>query len=153
MPTTGAGAAKNVRVMTNALVASTEEAAAKVGVLIVNEVKKLLSQPHGGPSYPAAPGRPGGNPSSLPGEPPALQTGWLRSSYSSWKEGPGIVAIGSRGSPSSGENYAGFLEFGTSKMAARPHLRPAVEKVKEMVPSTVAKEITTAQEAARGGLV
>lgn len=29
-------------------------------------------------------------------------------------------------------HYAGFVEFGTRKMAARPYLRPAIEEVKKI---------------------
>lgn len=146
----GAQAANNIREMGAAIVIASEKAAVQFGVLAANKVKELLTEKHSGPSYPARPGKPGGNPSSLPGEPPALQTGWLRASYSSWTEAPGVVAIGSRGTPPGGKNYAAFLEFGTSRMAARPHLRPAIDSVRETLAPLVRSETTAAQGEARG---
>jgi phage gpG-like protein len=63
-------------------------------------------------------------PPSQPGEPPHLRTGRLRTSIS-WRLGAdeaGLYAdIGSN------VEYAGYLELGTDRMAARPFLRPALK--------------------------
>lgn len=65
------------------------------------------------------------NPSpSPPGSPPGVRSGHLRMKWrirSYGSGGNGVMAI------QSGVNYGGYLEHGTSKMAARPY----VEKVKE----------------------
>lgn len=65
------------------------------------------------------------NPSpSPPGGPPGVQSGHLRMKWrvrSYGSGGNGVMAI------QSGVHYSGYLEHGTSKMAARPY----VEKVKE----------------------
>ena len=65
------------------------------------------------------------NPSpSAPGSPPGVRSGNLRRNwnmYSSGGGGNGIFGI------QSGMHYSGYLEHGTSKMAARPY----VEKIKE----------------------
>ena len=56
---------------------------------------------------------------SAPGEPPAVRSGKLRSSFR--------PVAGSSGGALSVTHYAGYLEHGTSKMAARPY----VEKIKQ----------------------
>ena len=65
------------------------------------------------------------NPSpSAPGNPPGVRSGNLRRNwnmYISGSGGNGVFGI------SSGMHYSGYLEHGTSKMAARPY----VEKIKE----------------------
>lgn len=65
------------------------------------------------------------NPSpSSPGSPPGVRSGNLRTKWhikNSGGGGNGVMAI------QSSMHYAGYLEHGTSKMAARPY----VEKVKE----------------------
>ena len=65
------------------------------------------------------------NPSpSAPGSPPGVRSGKLRTTWHilpSGGGGQGTMAI------QSGMHYSGYLEHGTSKMAARPY----VEKIKE----------------------
>ena len=58
---------------------------------------------------------------SAPGEPPAVRSGKLRSSFRPVAGSSGGVAI------ETDTHYAGYLEHGTSKMAARPY----VEKIKQ----------------------
>lgn len=63
---------------------------------------------------------------SAPGEPPAVRTGNLRSSFrpiAEKKESDLSVTIGIE----TQVEYAGYLEHGTKKMAARPY----VEKIKQ----------------------
>lgn len=63
---------------------------------------------------------------SAPGQAPATDTGRLVSSISAMREAFLKYTVGSR----ERESPHGFwLEFGTSKMAARPWLTPAAEKV------------------------
>lgn len=62
---------------------------------------------------------------SRPGEPPASRTGTLRSGYRFRVVDRGPWSTGEVGSP---ENYALWLEKGTSKMAKRPHVEPAFDK-------------------------
>ena len=65
------------------------------------------------------------NPSpSAPGNPPGVRSGNLRRNWNMYRSGSGgngVFGI------SSGMHYSGYLEHGTSKMAARPY----VEKIKE----------------------
>ena len=60
---------------------------------------------------------------SAAGEPPASDTGYLANNI--------LVNIDADGFGASGESradYSSFLEFGTSKMAARPFMQPALEE-------------------------
>lgn len=61
--------------------------------------------------------------SSAPGEAPAVQTGQLQGSVKWVQSEPLYREIGAN------TPYAAALEFGTSKMAPRPYLRPALRKV------------------------
>lgn len=67
----------------------------------------------------------GGSPHvpSAPGQPPHVDTGNLRNSirFGLTGEASGEVAVGAE--------YAEFLEFGTSRMAPRPFMTPAVDRV------------------------
>ena len=58
---------------------------------------------------------------SPPGSPPGVRSGNLRRNWTMESGGEDLIAI------RSGMIYSGFLEYGTSKMAARPY----VDKVKE----------------------
>lgn len=64
------------------------------------------------------------NPPSIPGEGPASRSGRLRGSIT-WRLGADVqspfVDVGSA------VFYAPFVELGTSRMEARPFLRPALE--------------------------
>ena len=102
-----------------------------------------------------------GHRASAPGEPPAVDTGRLRASMSVNWTGSGMIRgmVESKASPEDGvgvENinkfgfltkpmffvyvgtnvpYADFLEYGTSKMAPRPFLRPVYDKYRIRIAS------------------
>ena len=61
---------------------------------------------------------------SLPGQPPGVRTGRLRGAQNHAKLGRGRWAFGTD------VNYGGFLERGTSRMAARPYLAGAAQRLK-----------------------
>lgn len=61
---------------------------------------------------------------SAPGEPPNRDTGILDSNIESYRTGQMAAEVRSQAP------YAGHLEFGTSKMAARPYMRPASLKMR-----------------------
>ena len=69
-----------------------------------------------------------GGRSSAPGEPPKTDTGRLVSNIFS-------ILASDRQSVEVGTdiNYGRFLEFGTSKMAARPWLHPTYQKIKPRI--------------------
>lgn len=91
---------------------------------------------------------------SAPGRPPAVDTGRLRASYT-WAMG----RVGRRPFVEVGTNvkYAPFLEFGTRRMRARPHLRPAVLQYRRRIGGVVAQgvrrgEVLRAFQLPKGGL-
>jgi HK97 gp10 family phage protein len=65
---------------------------------------------------------------SAPGQPPASDTGRLVSSFLT-EPGPEPLSYDVRANAM----YAGFLEYGTSKMAPRPFLRPALTAVNDRI--------------------
>lgn len=100
---------------------------ADVGVEAVNRVRVALSTPGKGRVY-----RRGKvlHRASAPGQPPAVDTGQLRASYTHRlgedAEGP-YVEIGTN------LKTAPWLEFGTRRMQPRPHLRPAVASMRNEI--------------------
>lgn len=105
-----------------------EDRVEKTCEFISEEVKRTLSKPGTGRVY-VRDGKM--HRASTPGQPPAKDTGTLEDSieYKVTKEGYDVVGL-----VGSTADYAIYLEFGTSKMAARPFLRPVLEnKKKEIV--------------------
>jgi hypothetical protein len=94
--------------------------------LVESEVKELLSGSRSGKRYPVSPGSSTKYSASRPFEPPAVRSGDLRRKYRGTVRGRGMYAEGIVGSPMI---YSKWLEFGTRKMAARPHLRKAAYNV------------------------
>jgi len=64
---------------------------------------------------------------SLPGEPPNEDTGVLRTHIETAQVAPLKVEV------SSNAPYAAALEFGTSKMAARPYMGPATDRKRQKI--------------------
>jgi len=62
---------------------------------------------------------------SAPGQPPAVQTGNL---FRSIRSVPGVGSV--EREVEAGAEYAGFLEYGTSRMAPRPFMEPAIREVR-----------------------
>jgi HK97 gp10 family phage protein len=75
---------------------------------------------------------------SAPGEPPNENTGTLRRNITVTQVGPLHVRVASNAL------YSSHLEFGTSKMAARPFMGPAARKVKPQVVKLVGQAVTIA---------
>jgi len=85
-------------------------------------VNSIQNSPRGGGEYtrynPRRVGRASG-----PGEPPATDTGFLVSNIAHKIDSDGLGA-----DIESNADYSGALEFGTSRMEARPYLQPALEE-------------------------
>jgi hypothetical protein len=75
---------------------------------------------------------------SKPGEAPAVRLGQLRQSYRFRVVGPNYMERGEVGSPL---DRALYLEKGTSRMAARPHLEPAFRKNKREILAALGKRL------------
>lgn len=69
---------------------------------------------------------------SAPGEPPAVRTGHLRRSWQTAFDSPTKEQSGNKYKLTVGSNlnYARYLEFGTSKIKARPYVRPVVARMR-----------------------
>lgn len=72
---------------------------------------------------------------SAPGEPPNRDTGELQSKLKNVETGPLTAEVRSEA------GYASALEFGTSKVAARPYMRPARDKELEPSQRRLAQQI------------
>lgn len=131
----GRAAERNLQVTLRAGQRAAEDSLTVVGLMITNAVKVSITKP----------------PVSAPDTPPALRTGGLRLSYrhelrrTHGKAGSGkyLAVFSDRDTvqpvpPHKKVIYASYLEYGTSQMAARPHLRPAVAAVLPMVPGIIA---------------
>jgi HK97 gp10 family phage protein len=75
---------------------------------------------------------------SRPGEPPNYDTGVLANNIETVLVAPLRVEV------SSNAPYAAALEYGTSKMAERPYMRPAVAAKKAEVVALVRRAVTEA---------
>ncbi|AFD25824.1 HK97 gp10 family phage protein [Deinococcus gobiensis] len=105
--------------------AAAQRVAGKQAALIAQELRtemvRNLSTPGQGREYPRGRGRV--HRASAPGDGPAVDTGRLRQSIGIQRISPTHFRVGTN------VIYAPLLEFGTRKIAARPWLRPAVDKV------------------------
>lgn len=81
---------------------------------------------------------------SLPGNPPAPDTGNLRASINYEIHATSNEVYGVVGSTQQDPDYAVYTEYGTSKMAPRPWLRPAMYKNNAFVKKSIAKAVASA---------
>lgn len=72
---------------------------------------------------------------SRPGEPPNRDTGTLQANFEALQTGATSAEFRSRAP------YAGALEFGTSKMASRPYVRPARDKMAPKIRARFAEQL------------
>lgn len=103
-----------------------EQALSKLGVRMESEIKKILSEPGSGVVYQKYKPR-RRHQASAPGEPPAVDLGKYRASWG-WvveKVGNGWQLLFGTSS-----ELGEWLEFGTTRMEARPHLRVLAERVR-----------------------
>lgn len=78
---------------------------------------------------------------SLPNNPPAPDTGNLRNSIRWELHNEGREVYGIVGSTQKDPDYAVYTEYGTTKMAPRPWLRPAMEKNNEWIRKSIANAV------------
>lgn len=125
--------AANLRRVIKASEAGGKRALEALGLSTVNRLTQMLNVP--------AP------PPSEPGQPPHRGTGQLIRSYA-YKTGTTPIPYVDIGSS---VKYAAYLEFGTSKMKARPHLRVAINETSTVTPKIVAAAIERTERLAAGG--
>jgi hypothetical protein len=121
----------------------------RLGLTLVSELRLDLSKPGTGRLYTtyfyqrdgklyAWPPRAVPHRASKPNSPPAVDEGVLRASYGHRVErtpaGADLVIA-------SGDEKAPWLEFGTQRMAPRPHLRPLMARNRGRIRDTVADGI------------
>lgn len=76
-----------------------------------------------------------GHVASRPGEPPNNNSGVLAGNIETTNPRPGLVVVESK------EPYGNYLEYGTRKMAARPFMKPARDKMEKPVQRFVQRGI------------
>jgi HK97 gp10 family phage protein len=107
----------------------------KVAKLYVAELRRLiLETPKTGVMY-------GSHQASAPGEPPASETGRLILSFRVTTE---LDDVRPKVRVSTQSLYAKYLEYGTSRMAARPFMRPALATIRRDVLKQVGGEVASA---------
>ena len=78
---------------------------------------------------------------SLPGNPPAPDTGNLKNTIRYEVNEEGREVYGIVGTTQKDPDYGLFLEYGTSKMEARPWLRPAMRENNDFIRQSLAKAV------------
>jgi len=109
-----------------------EEALAATAYSVEADIKTAMAEPKTGELYKRGKRM---HQASAPGEAPAIDTGLLVNSIATAQEGP------LRYSVAAAAEYAIHLEYGTHKMAARPFMRPAMERAKPVLRDLVAKAL------------
>lgn len=125
------------------------EGLTRVAVEVNGAIKKKLSEPGTGAVYLRGKNRDIEHRASAPGEPPAVDTGQYRASWK-WRAGE------ENGEPFSevftSQARGPWLEFGTSRMQARPHLRPVVHEYRQKINKIIAAAILRHEQQAIHGL-
>lgn len=80
---------------------------------------------------------------SAPGQPPNQDTGVLAGNIETTRAGKLRVRVTSKA------GYSSALEFGTSKMAARPFMRPARDKMRPRIEKLLADAVTKQVKASK----
>lgn len=137
-------------------IGSTRLSLPRVGTELTSLMKQTLSTPGRGRVYRGRKAKSGrdyqgkfvskevaarGHQASAPGDPPAPDTGQYRNSWA-YAHGPGYVEIGTP------QERGPALEFGSSTIEPRPHVRPTVAAYAKTLPVRIAQAHTTAQQEA-----
>jgi HK97 gp10 family phage protein len=121
-------AAKKIQNLDASMLTFVDKALLDAAILIEAVVKKKISR--GGRSGTFYRVGKKGAQRSAPGEPPKSDTGRLVNSI---RHEHSFLSA----SVGSDVNYSGYLELGTSKMAARPYLAPSLEENKDTIEKMV----------------
>lgn len=138
-------ATRRMALVLRAGLAATTLTLPQVGMEFTSRMKQKLSTPGRGRMYRGRRGR-GDHRASAPGDPPAVDTGQYRASwtYRTGSQGPlRYVEVGTA------DKRAPHLEFSTRHMKARPHARPtAMEYARDL-----GKRVAAAQVAGERGAI
>ena len=72
-----------------------------------------------------------------------VDSGRLKGSIMTQEVNDELVEVGSGVKAGTEVEYAHYVEYGTSKMAAHPYLQPAVEKVRQKYPKMIIEDVQT----------
>lgn len=116
-----------------------KEGLADVGVELRNGIVRLLSTPGKGRTY-----RRGRvlHRASAPGQPPAVDTGKYRSS---WNYQVGEDVQGPYVDVGTNDTRGPWFEYGTRRMAARPHARKAVNEIRSKITTAIRDGVVARQ--------
>lgn len=134
----------NQQAIKAAIMEGVEDGLTRAAIEFQRGMIQMLSQPGGGPSRTVGKGKRRRKvgigaryPRSLPGQPPAAQTGTLKRSWQAARpsidRGRGTTAV----RVSTNIEYAPYLEDGTPKMRKRPSVAPVLRIIKPQVRSIV----------------
>jgi HK97 gp10 family phage protein len=115
---------------------ASEETVRKVGAALLAGAEEIRAEAFAMISEGSVSGR--GHIASLPGEPPNRDSGVLQAHLESVQTAPLAAEV------SSNAPYAVALEFGTSKMAERPYMRPATNRKRKDVVALVRRAVNEA---------
>lgn len=123
--------------------ASRQFYARRVGVTLTDaQIAGLLVRPRGGRFRNL--GEANLHRASAPGDPPAVRTGHLRRTVGLAKPKRAVKGNAKGWRITIKLEYAKPLEYGTSRMAERPYVRPALAKMKPVAPRMIAARIRLA---------
>ncbi len=124
------------------------QAVATGAVLVQGEARKSIVDRAGktGRIYTSKSKSPRTHQASAPGEPPANWTGNLLRGIKVYTDQERTTAYVAASAISNGYDYAPALEFGTTKMAKRPFLRPAFLKFKPLINKSIKAAIRAAKK-------
>lgn len=112
----------------------------EIGIQLRNIIVRDLSRSGSGVVY-------HGHRASAPGQAPATDTGSYKNS---WNFQVSTNRFGGEAAVGTGDKRGPWLEFGTRRMAARPHLRPAVQGFTSSIQGIVRKHVESEVRAAAG---
>lgn len=81
---------------------------------------------------------------SAPGQPPNWDTGYLANNITTQQVGEFVADVTSSAKSDDGHPYAVDLEYGNSKMAARPYMRPSANDKREEIAQNIRKVYSAA---------
>jgi phage gpG-like protein len=111
-----------------------DKAVMKLALEMEADIKSRMAEGKSGAIYRRGSGT---HQASAPGEAPAIDTGAYVNSIQTKKTDDG-AEVGTN------MEYGPFLEFGTGRIAKRPHFTPAVERIERKIPEGIGAAVISA---------